>query len=313
LTERDSRKLEFCCDRPRKNPMKISWQTTTWALSAFIGLSSPVIVVHGFLPTSSHHPSTVRYNSILQAEDNNNNNNNNNEAWDADVEYDKEWPQQKATPDPSTAWDAIPNMPAVGKLGIGVSLQPLNDKEVADIRKEAEDIINSRIDESIQDIERLRKKMSKDMEQSRKIMQIASDLEAKQKSEELMKKIDQLTGNFLESTKTSRTSTKMAAAASRAMEGTGRGIEMGTWGTLSGRTVLASDSGSLLGSVDNAVKEEKNRNTSGKTADGTTIDLVENRIIVVADIKEVRSCPSFSFCPFLPCIVDLKRHRNDEG
>ena len=237
---------------------------------------------HGFLPTSQ---TTTRCYSNLRSSDPLENKEGTEAAWDADVEYDKEWPQQQAPPDPSTAWDAIPNMPEVSKLGIGVSLEPLNQQEVADIKKEAEAIINSRIDESIQDIERLRKKMAKEMEQSRKIMQIASELEAKRKSDELMKKIDRLTGDFLDSTKETRTSTKMAAAASRAMEGTGKGVEMGTWGTLSGRTVVAG--GSLLGSVDKAAKDEMNREKS-TAADGAAIARTENRIIVVADVKEVR-------------------------
>jgi hypothetical protein len=67
-----------------------------------------------------------------------------------------------------------------------------------------------------------------------------------------MNKIDAMTNNFLDSTKETRTSTKMAAAASRAMEGTNQGIEMGTWGTLGGRTVVASSGATLLRSVENA-------------------------------------------------------------
>jgi hypothetical protein len=258
--------------------MRISWHSNLLVLVGALGLSH---FSHGFLPPSP----SVRCLKDLQSSDSLEDKDGTEAAWDADVEYDKEWPQQQAPPDPSTAWDAIPNMPEVPKLGIGLSLQPLNEQEVADIKKQAEVIINSRIDESIQDIERLRKKMSKEMEQSRKILQIASELEAKRKSDELMKKIDRLTGDFLDSTKEARTSTKMAAAASRAMEGTGKGVEMGTWGTLSGRTVVASDSGSLLGSVDNAAKEAS-RDKSTAT-DSIVTALTENRIIVVADVKEV--------------------------
>ena len=210
-------------------------------------------------------------------------------AWDANVDYDKEWPQEKAQPDPSTAWDALPNMPQLPKLGIGVPLEPLNEQQAEELKKEAQNIINSRIDEGIRDIEKLRKRMSKEMEQSRKIMELASEMEAQRQSEDLMKKIDKLTGDFLESTKQTRTSTKMAAAASRAMEGTGRGIEMGTWGTLSGRTVVAG-SASLLGSVDNAVQQEQKTKSGEKVASvnvGNTP--AENRIIFVADVKQV-SC-----------------------
>ncbi len=217
-----------------------------------------------------------------------NNGNQDEEAWDANVDYDKEWPQDKAPPDPSTAWDALPNMPQISKLGIGVSLEPLNEQQAAELKKEAEDIINSRIDEGIQDIENLRKRMSKEMEQSRKIMQLASEMEAQKQSDDLMKKIDKLTGDFLESTKETRISTKMAAAASKAMEGTGKGIEMGTWGSISGRSVIASGSGTLLGSIENAVqKQQKGRAGDKAVSEKASVTPRENRIIILADVKQV--------------------------
>jgi hypothetical protein len=107
-----------------------------------------------------------------------------------------------------------------------------------------------------------------------------------------LKKIDKMTGAFLDSTKETRASTKMAAAASKAMEGTGKGLEMGSWGTLSGRTVIAAGTGSLLGSIDNAAqKEQKQAAGTGETTTGIsgtpTTAKVENRIIFVADTKQV--------------------------
>jgi len=210
-----------------------------------------------------------------------------NEAWDANVDYDKEWPQEEAPPDPSTAWDALPSMPEAPKLGIDLDLQPLNEEQAAALKKEAEEIINSRIDEGIQDIEKLREKMAKEMEKSRKMMQLSSEMEAKKISDDLLKKIDKMTDSFLSTTEGSRKSTKMAAAASKAMEGTGQGIEMGTWGTISGRTVIASGSGSLLGSIENAVKEQEKTSKSSKTETTTTeMAPAENRILVIADMKQ---------------------------
>jgi hypothetical protein len=262
--------------------MKLFWHSN---LVPFIILASSHCTF-GFLSASKSTRCCTNLHGSGSPDDNGN-----EAAWDADVEYEKEWPTEQAPPDPSTAWDAIPNMPVPARLGIGVSLEPLNEEDAASIKREAEEIINARIDEGIQDIERLRKKMAKEMDQSRKMMQMASELEGKRKSDELMKKIDQITEKFLDSTKEVRTSTKMAAAASRAMEGTGKGVEMGTWGTVSGRTVVASDSGSLLGSIDNAAKEQQTRTASdkstGTTSDGDEIARVENRIIIVADIKEV--------------------------
>lgn len=214
------------------------------------------------------------------------------EAWDANVDYDKEWPKEQGTPDPATSWDALPNMPDNPKLGIDISLEPLSQEQADEIKKEAKEIISSAIDEGIEDIEKLRKRMSKDLEQSRKIMQVASELKAQQKSEELMNKIDKMTGDFLDSTKAIRSSTKTAAAASRAMEGKEIGIEMGTWGTLGGRTVIASPNGSLLGSMDNAVQQQSRAQTSGKTegdsaSEASNAVATSNRILIIADVKQV--------------------------
>merc|ERR1719343_970523 len=143
-------------------------------------------------------------------------------------------------------------------------------------------------------------------------MSLASDLEAKRQSELLMSKIDGMTSSFLKSTESSRTSTKMAAAASRAMEGTAatgmkaRGLEVGTWGVLGGRTVVADDEranrgGGLLGSMGNAIQEAdlaKSRSTveysdfndfgdsTMNTKEETVVEVQENRILIVADTQK---------------------------
>jgi hypothetical protein len=152
----------------------------SWLACGIIGWSN---FAHSFVPSVAN----LRFDSVTLRSSSPGKNENEEEAWDANVDYDKEWPQENAPPDPSTAWDALPNMPQAPRLGIGVNLEPLNEEQAAEIKKEAEGIVNSAIDEGIQDIERLRKKMSKEMEQSKKIMQMASELEAKRKSEELMK------------------------------------------------------------------------------------------------------------------------------
>jgi TolA-binding protein len=217
------------------------------------------------------------------------------EAWDANVDYEKEWPKDQAPPDPSSAWDSLPNMPSSSSssiLGIGISLEPLSQEQAQEIKEEAKEIINSAISSGIEDIEKMRKRMTKDLEESRKIMQVASDLQAQQKSEERMQKIDKLTGTFLESTKETRATTKLAAAASRAMEGKYEGIELGTWGTLGGRTVVASGGGTLLGSVENAKKKQSTAvagdDEESKSGAPEKAAPTENRIVTIADTKQVR-------------------------
>ena len=241
--------------------------------------------------------------------DNNNNDDNDggggdeDEAWDANVDYDAEWPQDKdggpslsSTPDPSTAWDALNNMPSLEKLGIDLNLEPLTQDQADQLQKDASQVINEAIEAGIDDIERLRSKMNREIEASKRAMQLASDLEARQQQEKLLNRIDKLTDGFLKSNEQERKKTQLAAAANRAMEGTGRGLEMGTWGVLDGKTVLADDgtstsASSLLGSVENAVQtlqKEDAGDTSSEQEAATATATAENRILLIADTKQVR-------------------------
>jgi Fe-S cluster assembly scaffold protein SufB len=207
------------------------------------------------------------------------------DTWDADVDYDKEWVEQnqKSSVDPATSWDALPEItnddyPKLG-IDIGKQLQPLTAKEAAELKADATKVVNDAIDAGIDDIETLRIQMKKELESNRKAQQFAAERNAQQKSDELMTKIDKLTGDFLASTQTTRESTKIAAQASRAMESSNnQGVEMGTWGTLGGMAVIAgglTESSTLLGSVENAKRQAST--------------LQENRIIVIADSKQVRT------------------------
>jgi hypothetical protein len=221
------------------------------------------------------------------------------DKWDADVDYEKEWVeenQQQSSVDPATSWDALPPQLSDDndtlKLGIdiGKQLKPFSPKEAAELKAEAAQVINDAIDAGIDDIETLRMQMKKELESNRKVQQFAAERNAQLKSEELMTKIDKMTGDFLASTQTTRESTKTAALASQAMETSNQGIEMGTWGTLAGMTVIAGglteSSSTLLGSVDNAKRQASIQDASSSS---TTTEVQENRIIVIADSKQVRS------------------------
>lgn len=236
---------------------------------------------------------------------------NDDEAWDANVDYDAEWPQgssnkdgssstssssASSVPDPSTAWDALPNMPAdlnAEKLGIDLQLEPLTPEQAEQLQADASQVISDAIDAGIQDIERLRTRMNREIESSKRAMQLASDLEARQQQEQLMNKIDKLTNNFLSSNEQDRKSTQLAAAANRAMEGSERGLEMGTWGVLNGRTVIAGETSSLLGSVVSAVnKQDRQKQSNNEEA---VVIQQQNRILVIADSKQVRQGDSAHF------------------
>lgn len=237
-----------------------------------------------------------------------------NEAWDANVDYDAEWPQgnnndgsssssSSSVPDPSTAWDALPNMPAdlnAERLGIDLQLEPLTPEQAEQLQEDASRVISDAIDAGIQDIERLRTRMNREIESSKRAMQLASDLEAKQQQEQLMNKIDNLTNDFLSSNEQDRKSTQLAAAANRAMEGSGRGLEMETWGVLNGRTVIAGEtagaSSSLLGSVVSAVqKQGRQQQSSSENVEAVAQQQQQNRILVIADTKQVRHNGSAHF------------------
>eukprot|EP00536_Pseudo-nitzschia_multiseries_P006765 jgi/Psemu1/296358/fgenesh1_pm.148_\ len=241
------------------------------------------------------------------------------EAWDENVDYDKEWPDKggdssNTLPDPGTSWDTLPNKlnpdflgnDATELLGINLELEPLSAEDADRLRNDARKIVEAAIDAGVNDIEALKKKMKRELDANRRAMSLASDLEAKRQTDQLMSKIDRLTGDFLKSTESTRKSTKMAAAASRAMEGTSKakGLEVGTWGILGGRTVVADDDiarsggGGLLGSMGNAIRE--NERMKAKSAPdysdlgGTSItyeeeapvDVQESRILIIADMQK---------------------------
>lgn len=247
-------------------------------------------------------------------------------AWDEDVDYDKVWPGGSndngssggnSLPDPGSSWDTLPNRldpnfmgnDANELLGINFSAGEMSAEDADQLREDARKIVEKAIDAGVNDIEALKKKMRRELDASRQATSLASDLEAKRQSELLMSKIDGLTGKFLKSTESTRTSTKMAAAASRAMEGnaaTGmkaKGVEVGTWGVLGGRTVVADDerandrSSGLLGSMGNAVRESElakstieyndfNDFADSTIEEETAIEVQESRILIVADTQK---------------------------
>jgi len=248
------------------------------------------------------------------------------EAWDDSVDYDKEWPDKtsdssNSLPDPGTSWDTLPNKlnsdflgsDATELLGINLELEPLSADDADRLRNDARKIVEEAINAGVNDIEALKKKMKRELDANRRAMSLASDLEAKRQTDQLMSKIDRMTGDFLKSTESTRKSTKMAAAASRAMEGTAKakGLEVGTWGVLGGRTVVADDNmarsgggSGLLGSMGNAIREndraktksneDYNYNDLGSISstyqeeepEAYIDDIQENRILIIADMQK---------------------------
>ena len=318
---------------PEDREMNSCSVRTALALSLVIVLS--VVAIHGFVlsngtpNTKVSVPSSPSPTVLYEASDDNADDSERKGAWDENVDYDKEWPggsQESSSgnslPDPGTAWDTLPNKlgpdfmgnDATELLGIDLELEPLSQTDADKLREDARKIVEEAIDAGVNDIESLKAKMKRELDASRKAMSIASDLEAKRQSDLLMRKIDSMTGDFLKKTESSRKSTKMAAAASRAMEGTAatgmkaKGIEVGTWGVLGGRTVVADDElansrgSGLLGSVGKAVKDADLAKSKAQAQEYSDLggfgssssiieeevveEVLENRILIVADTQK---------------------------
>jgi hypothetical protein len=209
--------------------------------------------------------------------------------WDDDVDYEKEFPtagDADVSPDPTLSW----NTPAADddimspKLGIdiGKMLAPLSDKDAAELKAAATEVINDAIADGIDDIEILRARMKLELEQTRANMAVESEKNTQRESDKLLNKIDALTDAFLSSTAQTRSSTKLAAEADKSMKG--KGVEMGTWGDLGDGTAVVttmSSSGQsvLLGSVQAA-------QSSSASSSEVSNNNSKLSVLVVADIQQ---------------------------
>lgn len=179
--------------------------------------------------------------------------------------------------------DESPVQPKKLGIDLGSMLDPLTPEEAASLKAEAAEIISDKIAEGIDEIEALRERMRRDIDLQRKASALEAAYEAQQESEKLMQKIDSLADDFLQSTKASRSATKLAAAADRSMEG--RSLEWGSWGAL-------GDAAVLLGSVDEGMQKKQLSRTTSKNGelDKTFMGIKASSdsgsgIVVIADVK----------------------------
>jgi hypothetical protein len=203
---------------------------------------------------------------------------NNNDGWgDDDVNGDDLF--RDATNDLSWNTPAFTDNDDNDKLGINIGqmLDPISEKDAADLLAAATEIINDNVARGVDEIENLRFHMNKDLENERKRMNEASERNARIQTDLLSAKINELTSDFLKSTESFRKSTKLAAAADKSMQG--KGIEVGVWGSLGGNAVTTTTGNSLLllGSVAAA-------STNNALHDETSTAQKANRIVVVADV-----------------------------
>ncbi len=215
-----------------------------------------------------------------------------NDSWDYDENYDDDDDKKKNL----SSFDGTPNL----GINIGSQLDPLTPEQAQELKDEATETINAAFDARIDEITNLKKQVQKDFEKSRESMKYASDLRAAQQTDKLMNKIDQLSDDFLSKNEELRMGTKLAAQADRNM--VGKGLEVGSWGKLSGSgmNVLTASSGGmsagLLGSVSAAQIDASSPSTeSSIEVDTQVVGEEENRIMIICDEKQVRACVSYLF------------------
>jgi hypothetical protein len=207
-------------------------------------------------------------------------------SWDEDVDYDKVWSSNKDNQEdlmPNAAWDDVVDKKEVD-LGVPPAISELIDAETAaEIKEEAREIIEKNMQQGMEQLAKMRSELNKDISAQKRSMERQSEKRAEREEARLLDKIDQITGKFLSDSKAVRESTKMAAAADAAMEG--RGVDVGSWGTLGGGAVVTMDSGNagLLGSVENAKRQQQQQ-------EDADIELppAESRILIIADESGVR-------------------------
>jgi hypothetical protein len=223
-------------------------------------------------------------------------------GWSSSIRKDITFLQQQRpfhlfstkTPDPS--WDfnedemdgaedgeEVNSSPSLG-INIGAQLNPLSSEDVEMLRKEATEKINEAFADRLEELANVREEVRKDFERSKEELRVASDRRAKEETAKLMNKIDKISADFLDKNEELRSGTKMAAQADKNM--VGKGLDVGSWGRISGMNVLTSASGGMslgvLGSVDAATKDLDSK-------DGETLSssLLDKRILCICDSNQV--------------------------
>jgi hypothetical protein len=231
-------------------------------------------------------------------DDSNNNNNNNDEEEEDDPADEMLREFSKIAKDmndndnkPTTTTSPKQQQPKNNKklcIEFGNLLEPYTAQEAAELKAAATEAINDAIAAGVDDIQQLRAQLQQDRQKSQQTLNDASEFRAQVESKRLMNKIDQLTNEFMKSTRESREATQRAAAADAAEAG--QGVELGVWGTLPNGMViptLAAQQGggggsALLGSVAEAAAfvaaEAQADETRRRSSAPTT-----KKILVLAD------------------------------
>ena len=217
------------------------------------------------------------------------------ESWDDTVNYDKLWTDRDDTL-PGSAWDAVKStskqLEDSVSLGIPDVSDLLDSETAAELKEEAKRILDTKVQEGLDQLAKMRVELTKDIEAQKRAMERKSKARNAQEETKLLNKIDTIAGAFLKESEQLRESTKLAAAADAAMEG--KGIELGSWGVVGGAAVTTmATTGSLLGSVENAKwqnqqQKQLQQGTGSESTGVAVLSPIESRILIVADESSVR-------------------------
>lgn len=120
----------------------------------------------------------------------------------------------------------------IGATGLGINIAdamgPMTPEEIADLKAEATEIIDKAFDSRLQELEKLKTRMDREIEKDKKMKDFESEQNAVRETEKLMSKIDRISENFLKENEALRMSTKAAARADKNMGG--KGLDVGSWG-----------------------------------------------------------------------------------
>ena len=102
-------------------------------------------------------------------------------------------------------------MPVKGnkKLGInfGSQLNPMNEQEKQSLSQDVKRIIDETVTKGVQDLEQLRAKWHREIQERNDSLEHAMEMNGKRESDKLEIKVDAMVGKFLKETEDSRTRT----------------------------------------------------------------------------------------------------------
>ncbi|KAI2510456.1 hypothetical protein MHU86_3876 [Fragilaria crotonensis] len=245
-----------------------------------------------------HFSLSLPLTAVVNNNDNDDNSNDNDDmvkdSWDDDVDYDKLWKDPSDMDQlPTSAWDDLrDNSSSSTKdndvISLGFPTELLSDlldaETAAQLKEDAKLILENKVQEGLDELAKMRVDLKKDIESQKRAMERSSRARKEREETKLLNKIDDIYANFMNESKEMRESTKLAAAADKAMEATGGGVDVGSWGVLGGADItlsssFASDvsSGIVLGSVENAKQQQQQGDAAA------TLPPAESRILIVAD------------------------------